>query len=182
MKESAEWLSENLARGIKARRAETLCGSVHASPVRQAGRANVFHERHQILDYRSHHRSGRRVRAPSLFWHPSKNTLLAATARRQPISPSFIHEKTLNALVESGICLHIISDDLTRDDGAGKMTQLARDALNFVWSKLGNCRACIRKAWLATVIALTFSATLLLTGWHELLIPSAFLLLGLSAL
>ncbi len=62
------------------------------------------------------------------------------------------------------------------------MATWANNAASFIWKRLGSCTACIRKAWLATAIALTFSVTFLLTGWHELLIPSVFLLLGLSVL
>lgn len=58
------------------------------------------------------------------------------------------------------------------------MTRLA----SFIWSKLGNCRVCIRKAWLAVVIALTVSVVVFFASWHELLLPSVIMLLGSTAL
>lgn len=61
----------------------------------------------------------------------------------------------------------------------GKMASRAQD---FVWSRLGHCKACIRKAWLAVVIALIFAVIICSMGWPELLLPSAFVLLGQTGL
>ena len=54
--------------------------------------------------------------------------------------------------------------------------------VSFIWSTLGNCRVCIRKAWLAVVAALTISVVVFLAGWHEFLLPSVVMLLGLMVL
>jgi hypothetical protein len=62
------------------------------------------------------------------------------------------------------------------------MGTMASSVQHFIWSRLGHCRACMRKAWLAAVIALIFAVIIFSIGWRELWLPSAFIVLGLTGL
>jgi hypothetical protein len=62
------------------------------------------------------------------------------------------------------------------------MTKKLARVQAFVWSGLGNCTVCIRKAWLAAVIALTLAVIAFLLDWRQLALPSAFIALGLVGL
>lgn len=62
------------------------------------------------------------------------------------------------------------------------MSNVVRNTLRFAWSRLGNCRACIRSAWLATLVAVGFGFVSLLMGWRELFLASSIIALGPAGL
>jgi hypothetical protein len=50
------------------------------------------------------------------------------------------------------------------------------------WKKLGRCRVCLRKAWLATTVTCVAAAFVFFTDWRAALLPTLLLMLSFTLL